>query len=114
MSNNLKEAMRALNQGNSPQVSPKKGQLLAAIQAIADQNQQSVQSTQRDQMIVNKEKLQTAIKSERLAQGLTQRQLAAKCGLSQGTITRAERNSWISFSCLLRIAQGLGKEISLT
>jgi len=111
---NLREAMQALNKKRPSEAPSKKGQLMAAIQAIAQQNQQSVQSTQRDQMIINKEKLQAAIKSERIAQGLTQRQLAVKCGLSQGTITRAERRGWISFSCLLRIAQGLGKEISLT
>ena len=114
MSNNLKEALRALNNKQPTEAPPRKGQLLAAIQAIAEQNLQSVQSSQRDQVIINKEKLQAAIKSERIAQGLTQRQLASKCNMSQGTITRAERNGWISFSCLMRIAQGLGKEISLT
>ena len=113
MNNNLQEALRALNKKQPSEAPIKKGQLMAAIQAIAQQNQQSVQSTQRDQMIINKEKLQVVIKSERIAQGLTQRQLATKCNLSQGTITRAERNGWISFSCLLRIANGLGKEIIL-
>ena len=111
--NNLKEALKALNQAQPSEAPSKKGQLMAAIQAIAEQNQQSVQSTQRDQMTINKDKLRASIKSERLAQGLTQRQLAAKCNLSQGTITRAERNGWISFSCLLRIANGLRKEIIL-
>src|SRR3989344_2216997 len=113
MNNNLKEAMQALSKSQPAESPIKKGQLMAAIQAIAQQNQQSVQSSQRDQMIINKEKLQAAIKSERIAQGLTQRQLAAQCNMSQGTITRAERNGWISFSCLLKIAQGLGKEIIL-
>ncbi len=113
MSNNLKQAMQALNRGQPPQASSKKGQLLAAIQAIAEQNLQTVQQPQRSQITINKDKLQSSIKSERLSQGLTQRQLAARCNLSQGTITRAERNGWISFSCLLRIASGLGKEITL-
>lgn len=114
MSNNLQEAMQALSRKQPTEAPPKKGQLMAAIQAFAEQNQQATQSMQRDLATINKDKLQASIKSERLAQGLTQRQLAVKCNMSQGTITRAERNGWISFSCLLRIAQGLGKEISLT
>lgn len=55
------------------------------------------------------------IKNERVKQKLTQRDLAAKCGMSQGTITRAERHGWISINCLLRISASLGmKEIKLT
>src|ERR1035437_5485987 len=42
--------------------------------------------------------LQEAIKAERKAQGLTQRQLARKSGMSQGTITRAECHGWVSIS----------------
>lgn len=62
--------------------------------------------TQRD-------KLCASIKTERGMQGLTQRQLASKANMSQGTITRAERHGDISFTCLLRIADALGKEITL-
>ena len=54
------------------------------------------------------------IKAERMNQGMTQRDLAHKCGMSQGTITRAERHGWISIWALLRIVDALGKKIQLT
>jgi DNA-binding XRE family transcriptional regulator len=63
----------------------------------------------REQM----QKVQAQIKAERIAQGLTQRQLAYKADMSQGTITRAEKHGWISITCLLKIATALGKEIKL-
>ena len=107
---NLKEAVRALNNG----AQPKKGQLASAMQAIAQQTQQATQQTQHGQITVIKEKLQVAIKSERISQGLTQRQLAYKCNTSQATIARAEKHGWISFWTLIKIANGLNKEISLT
>lgn len=58
--------------------------------------------------------LATTIKTERKAKGWTQRDLASKCGYSQGTITRAENNMWISLTCLTSIANALGKKINLT
>ena len=54
------------------------------------------------------------LKTERNNQGLTQRQIAAKANLSQGTITRAERHGQISIWALLRIVDALGKKIQLT
>ena len=84
--------------------------LSAALQAIAQQNKPA----QKDQIAVIREKLQAAIKSERLAQGLTQKKLAYKCSMSQATITRAEKRGWISFWALIKIADALGKTISLT
>lgn len=54
------------------------------------------------------------IKEERLRQGLTQRQLAQKAGMSQATITRAEKNAWVSIWAILRIAAALGKSLKIT
>lgn len=61
----------------------------------------------------NAENLRAEIKKERLAQGMTQRELATKSGMSQGTITRAERHLYISMWCLMRIVAALGKSITL-
>ena len=61
----------------------------------------------------NMEKIQKQIKEKRLTLGMTQKELAKKSGFSQGTITRAENNGWISIGCLLAIANGLGEEIAL-
>lgn len=62
----------------------------------------------------NKVLLQTALKAERQAQCLTQRELARRSGMSQGTVTRAENSGWVSYTCLLRLAQALGKQITLS
>ena len=82
--------------------------LQEALKAIAQQNQPP-----KDQITIIKEKLQESIKNERLAQNLTQRKLAHMANMSQATITRAERHGWISFWALIKIANALGKEISL-
>ena len=103
---NLKQAVHALSG-----IQPKKGQLAAAMQAIAEQTQQASQKAIRNQIAVNKQKLLAMIKSERISQNLTQKQLADKCDLSQSTISKSEKSGWISFSCLLKIATGLGREI---
>lgn len=50
------------------------------------------------------------IKLERKNQHITQRELAARSGMSQGTITRAERHGYISINSLIRIVSGLGKK----
>lgn len=61
----------------------------------------------------NMKKLQEQIKAERNTLGWTQKKLAYECGFSQGTITRAERNGWISIGCLLAITRALGKELTI-
>ncbi len=61
----------------------------------------------------NMGKIQASLKAERVAKGLTQRELAVIANMSQGSITRAEKNGWISITTLLRIANALGKEITL-
>ena len=53
------------------------------------------------------------IKSERRGQGLTQRELAKLAGMSQASITRAERNLWVSYTTIVRIAIALGKELKI-
>jgi DNA-binding XRE family transcriptional regulator len=57
--------------------------------------------------------LQKAIIAERKSQGLTQRQLAYKAGISQGTITRAEQHGYVSIWMMLRIIDALGKTIQI-
>jgi ribosome-binding protein aMBF1 (putative translation factor) len=59
------------------------------------------------------EKMGKTIKEERLKKGWSQRELARRSGYSQGTITRAENQMWISMYCLFHIAQALGKDIKL-
>ena len=59
----------------------------------------------------NWEILQSELRSLRHQSGMTQRQLAHKVGCSQGTITRAENNGWISLGTLIRIAEGLGCKV---
>ena len=58
-------------------------------------------------------KIQIQIKTLRQAKGWSQRTLAYHSGMSQGTITRAERHGWISIHCLISIAQALGTELKL-
>ena len=62
---------------------------------------------------LNMKRIQASLKAERVSQKLTQRDLAKKANMSQGSIARAEKNGWISITTLLRIANTLGKEISL-
>ena len=58
-------------------------------------------------------KLQQEIKQERLNQNLTQRQLAYNAGLSQATITRAERHGWVSLFTMLKIISTLKKSLTI-
>lgn len=60
------------------------------------------------------QEFQTAIKLKRKAQGLTQRALARKINLSQGTITRAEVHGYVSIWTMFRIIDGLGGKITIT
>ena len=60
------------------------------------------------------ELIKSTIKEERLKQNMTQRTLAAISGMSQGTITRAERHGRISLWALIKISQALGKDLNLT
>ncbi len=113
MNNNLASALRTIR-GNASPV-PKRGQIAAARDAIAQaaaqtQHQAAVGNTVA-RIQANKQELQRYLRHERRAQGLTQRQLASRCGMSQGTITRAERKGWVSLSCLMRIAEGLGQKV---
>ena len=54
------------------------------------------------------------IMKERKAQNLSQRALARKANISQGTITRAETRLQVSLGTLERIVEALGKKLSLT
>ena len=61
----------------------------------------------------NLTKLMNEIKTERMKQGLTQRQLASMASMSQGSVTRIERHGYMSVWALLKITNALGKEIIL-
>ena len=62
----------------------------------------------------NMTQIQTDMKLERNRLGWTQRDLAKKAKVSQGTITRAERHGWVSIWTMLRIINALGKKLKLT
>ena len=52
------------------------------------------------------------VRSERRFQGMSQRELARRAGVSQGTVSAVERGRMSpSLPCLARIAQALGKEV---
>lgn len=113
MSNNLTAAADALKKQTQP--APPKGvaAAMAALQAI-NQPAQAVQAPPAiDPIRLNMEKIQTSMRTERLTQALTQRELAIKANMSQGSITRAERHGWVSINCILKIANALGKELIL-
>ena len=83
----------------------------AAMQAL---NQvQSPVSTSTTVPRQRMDEISKMIKEERIKQNLTQTDLAKKSGYSQGTITRAENNLWISIYCLTSIFEALGKKIQL-
>ncbi|MDK7184256.1 helix-turn-helix domain-containing protein [Lacticaseibacillus rhamnosus] len=54
-----------------------------------------------------------ALMSAREAQGLTQRELAARAGVPQSTIARIERGDNTSMETLSRIAFALGKKLKV-
>lgn len=97
----LEEAANALNAFVS-----------SAMQSMPQNNYQ-VQSNAQSPAVINMDKIKASIKAERVALGWSQRDLASKSGMSQGTITRAEKYGWISIWALLRITNALGKEIAL-
>lgn len=112
---NLEALNQAITSGPA-KVSPN----LAKIAAVLSSNQPSqnnssvVYPNNGNQVRNSMNQLCADLKAERNKQGLTQRDLAAKCGMSQGTMTRAERHGWISIWALIRIADALGKKITLT
>ncbi|MDA8092427.1 MAG: helix-turn-helix transcriptional regulator [Betaproteobacteria bacterium] len=53
------------------------------------------------------------LKAERRAQGLSQAQLATRCGLRRETIIKAERGGNVDAMTLLAIISGLGKTLAL-
>ena len=59
----------------------------------------------------NVDDLMSAIKTRRIALGWSQRELAIRSGMSQGTITRAECHGDISFRTTIRITIALGKQL---
>lgn len=59
----------------------------------------------------NTEELAQSLKHERMKQGLTQRQLAAEAGVSQGSITRLESGLFTSLWMMMRVSSALGKTV---
>ncbi len=47
------------------------------------------------------------------AQGISQGQLAARAGIRQETLSRAKKNSSLSFSTVLQLAQVVGLKLKL-
>ena len=62
---------------------------------------------------VNLDSLAREIKAERMAQGLSQRELAFKAGCSQTTIFRAEKYMGTSLWGLTKIIKGLNKTLTI-
>lgn len=104
------------------------GNLQAAILALKTKNEQEpIEPIDKTQFIVgqkraylvteaardNMDKVKAQIKSKRKALKWSQETLGKKTGLSQGTITRAERHGWISLYALLKISAALGEEMSI-
>jgi DNA-binding XRE family transcriptional regulator len=62
----------------------------------------------------NKEELKQQIKTERLKQNKTQRNIARLAGVSQTTISRIEQGRTLSINTLLKIITfGLGKKLTI-
>ena len=57
---------------------------------------------------------QSALKTKRAAKCITQRELALKAGMSQGTVTRAEVHGWVSIWTMLRLLDALDAKITIT
>jgi len=53
------------------------------------------------------------IRKERKAQALTQRNLAYKAGMSQASVTRAEKHGWVSISAWIKLAHALNKQLTI-
>lgn len=69
--------------------------------------QASAQST------TNQELLKNEIMSARIQNGWTQKELANKCGCSQGTVNRAEKNLRVSVYMLLKVASALSLKLHI-
>ncbi len=111
MSNNLKAAAAALKKQSQP---TPKGVVaaMAALHAI-NQPKQTPQTTAINPIRLNMDEIKDSVRMERRNQNLTQRELARKANMSQGSITRAERHGWVSINCLLKISNALGKKLIL-
>ena len=101
---NLQATANALKKQKSTQLSP-----TTQPNIIPTPTNNSLNTTQ-----INMQELQDSIKIERKFQKMTQRQLASEANISQGTITRAERHGWVSIYTLMKIANALGKKLTIT
>ncbi|MDD3175724.1 MAG: helix-turn-helix transcriptional regulator [Candidatus Nanoarchaeia archaeon] len=70
-------------------------------------SQSSAQST------TNRESLKNEIVTARIQNGWTQKELANKCGCSQGTVNRAENNLRVSVYMLLKVASALSLKLHI-
>lgn len=124
--NSIQKAKQALEQKNNQESTLKtsteiekmikKSIIQKAAEALANLNmQQTSPSTtvQPSQAYNNLKNLGEEIKTERMAQGLTQRDLAIKARMSQGSVTRAEKHGWVSIHCIIRLANALGKNLTI-
>lgn len=106
--NQLRAAANALKEKSQPKTEQVfDAKTFATIQAI------NISKNIGEKVTDNWKNIQEELLKERLAQGLTQREVATKASMSQATVTRAERHMQISLSCLMRIAAALNKKITL-
>lgn len=63
--------------------------------------------------MTNSELLKNEIVTARIQNGWTQKELANKCGCSQGTVNRAERNLGVSVYMLLKVAAALNLKLHI-
>lgn len=65
------------------------------------------------QSTTNRESLKNEIVTARIQNGWTQKELANRCGCSQGTVNRAENNLRVSVYMLLKVASALSLKLHI-
>jgi DNA-binding XRE family transcriptional regulator len=73
----------------------------------------TVTSQTSTQGTTNRESLKSEIITARLQNGWTQKELANKCGCSQGTVNRAENNLRVSIYMLLKVVSALSLKLHI-
>jgi len=94
-----------------------KSNLTSIAEAIEIKTRELLAQKERDErekrICASVDSIKASLKAERKNQGLTQRELARRAGVSQGTVTRAESQLWVSLTRLMKIAAALGKEVKI-
>ena len=107
--NNLKLAAEALKESQRKEID---NTILAATSASETLAKAGIQS--RSWYVQDDaDNLKQIVKQERKRLGWTQRELARKADMSQGSITRAEKHGWVSYYAWIKIAHALGKQLTI-